>query len=160
MGDTGEGLIEKEAYRSMPGMPTCRSGSEGVRADCNLKSAARGGPPQGGEGAVRGSADTSMGDGGPGGRGGQARCLQGQRGGCEPGWRDSRWGGLSEGGRTWAAGSEVGGGKWGGGCGGAVPSLPASDAAAASGPAPARPSCSALSTAQLPTPRLPPTPTT
>ena len=32
MGDTGEGLIEKEAYRSMPGMLTCRSGSEGVRA--------------------------------------------------------------------------------------------------------------------------------
>ena len=85
---------------------------------------------------------------------GQARCRQGQRGGCEPGWRDSRWGGLS-GGQTCAAGSEMGGGKWGGGSGG-VPSLPASDGAAASAPTPAQPSCSAPSTAQLLTPRLPP----
>lgn len=137
-------------------MPTCRSGSEGVRADCNLKSAAQGGPPQGGEGAVRGLCGHKHGRRRSRGAGGQARCLPAQRGGCEPGRRDSRWGGLSGGGWTWAAGSEMGGG----GSEGAVPSLPASDAAAASGPTPARRSCSALSTAQLLTPRLPPAPAT
>ena len=40
-----------------------------MREGCSLQSAAQGGPAQEGEGAVRGSADTSMGDGSPTGGG-------------------------------------------------------------------------------------------